>query len=72
MNPSEEIWALRLLILEDERLLQSLNERESSLQVLNEDHDFQSATTRENLLSEIAVVEERLRKNRQFLADLSV
>lgn len=70
MNQSEEIWALRLLILEDERLLEGLKLQESRLDTQSDAQGFRAATARGNLLSEMAMVEARLSKNRQHLAGL--
>ncbi|ADW68710.1 hypothetical protein [Granulicella tundricola] len=70
MNESSEVRVLRQLILDDERALEALQQRETELLRTIELHDFHAATRRERILSDMQSAETRLRKNRQQLVAL--
>ena len=71
MIPSDQLWALQLLILEDERLLETLREREVELLQRHGLQSPQATTRRKALLSEARVVIDRLERNRLHLSDLT-
>jgi hypothetical protein len=70
MSKAAEIEALRLLIKQDEQALISLKKQETEIIEHVAPRGFQAATSRESVMSEALIIEERLRKNRKRLSAL--
>ena len=70
MSKATEIEALRLLIEQDEQALTSLKKQETEIIEHVAPRGFQTATSRERVMSEAQIIEERLRKNRKRLSAL--
>ena len=71
MNETSEVRVLRQLIFDDERALEALQKRETDLLQKIDSHNFQAATSRERILSDMRLAETRLQKNRQQLSNLA-
>lgn len=70
MSEATEIEALRLLIKQDEQALTSLKKQETEIIEHVAPRGFQAATSRERVMSEAQIIEERLHKNRKRLSAL--
>jgi len=70
MSETSEIEALRLLIDQDEQALISLKRQETDIIEHIALKGFRAATSRERVISEAQIVEERLHRNRKRLAEL--
>ena len=70
MSETNEIEALRQLVDQDERTLMSLKKQETDILEHIAPKGFTAATSRERVMSEAQIVEDRLRKNKKRLAML--
>jgi hypothetical protein len=70
MSDTDEVDALRLLIKKDEQALISLKNQETDILEHIASKGFAAATSRERVMSEMQIVEERLHKNKKRLAVL--
>lgn len=70
MTDTNEAHALRLLINQDEQALVSLKKRETDILEHIAPNGFAAATSRERVMSEAQIIEERLHKNKTQLAVL--
>ena len=70
MSEATEIEALRLLIEQDEQALASLKKQEAEIIEHVAPKGFEAATSRERVMSEVQIVEERLHKNKKRFAVL--
>lgn len=70
MSGTSEVEALRLLIHQDEQALISLKKQETEILEHVATKGFAAATSRERVMSEAEIVEERLHKNKKRLAVL--
>jgi hypothetical protein len=70
MPDTNEAHALRLLIDQDEQALVSLKNQETDIFEHIAPKGFEAATSRERVMSEVQIVEERLHKNKKRLAVL--
>jgi hypothetical protein len=70
MSDTNEAHALRLLINEDEQALISLKKQETDILEHIAPNGFAAATTRERVISDAQIIEERLHKNKKQLAVL--
>ena len=72
MSDTSDADTLRKLIAQDEQAIAALQSREQEIV----DHvalkGFQSATSRERVMAEVWIIEERLHKNRKRLAVLTL
>jgi hypothetical protein len=70
MSKTSEVQALRLLVDQDEQALISHKKEETAIIEHIARKGFRPATSRERVMSEAQIVEERLHKNRKRLAVL--
>ena len=70
MAETTEVETLRSLIQQDEQALISLKEQATDILEHIDPKGFRAASSRERVVSEAQVVEERLRENKQRLAAL--
>jgi hypothetical protein len=70
MSETSEVKSLRQSIEQDEQTLTSLKKEENEVIEHIASKGFAAATSRERLMSEAQVVEERLHKNKKRLAVL--
>ena len=70
MAETTEVETLRSLIQQDEQALISLKEQATDILEHMDPKGFRAASSRERVVSEAQVVEERLRENKQRLAAL--
>ena len=70
MAETTEVETLRSLIQQDEQALISLKKQATDILERIDPKGFRTASSRERVLSEAQVVEERLRENKQRLAAL--
>ena len=70
MAETTEVKTLRSLIQQDEQALISLKKQATDILEHIDPKGFRAASSRERVLSEAQVVEERLHKNKQRLAAL--
>lgn len=70
MAKTTEVETLRSLIQQDEQALVSLKKQETDILEHIDPKGFRAASSRERVVSEAQVVEERLHENKQRLAAL--
>ena len=70
MAETPEVETLRSLIQQDERALKSLASEEKEIIEHVAPKGFRAATSRERVISEAQIIEDRLHKNRKRLAVL--
>lgn len=70
MAEATEMDTLRSLIQQDEQTLKALENEETEIVEHVAPKGFQAATSRERVLSEARIIEERLHKNRKRLSAL--
>ncbi|MEG9437760.1 hypothetical protein JAO29_16540 [Edaphobacter sp. HDX4] len=70
MPEASEIETLRSVIAEDEKTVKSLEKEETEITGHVPVQGFEAATTRERVMSQARVIEDRLYKNRKRLTAL--